>query len=256
MTATRTPSAARRLIAAALAVIAFASGTARADNQTKKDDFQLTRGDFTELAFVPGAAGPIKAEADFKGTGVVKKDIALRMQLVRPDGSIAKEAVGGSPLPLSFSLSAAEFAQNKGKVYKVVLRHNVAGQSDEKVKGTLSVTFPIATVTIFNNSANPIDLGGKGAKTEVSFTVLNKPGKLDADITFKDGVLNGKDLVAQLVRGDGVVVATANGDSGLSLIRNVSQADLDKGLNWKVRLTNNGNATVKGIAVVVKDTPN
>ncbi|MFO0825071.1 MAG: hypothetical protein U0792_18440 [Gemmataceae bacterium] len=244
------------LAVVAAAVLVLTTGQARADNQTKKDDFQLTRGDFTELKFVPGAPGLIKAGADFKGTGLVKSDIALRLQLVRPDGSVAKETIGGNPLPLSFTLSPAEFAQNKGKAYKLVLRHTVAGQADEKVKGSLSVTFPIATVTIFNNSANPIDLGGKGSKTEVSFQLPNTPGKLEVAIDFRDGLLNGKDLIAQLIRADGVVVTATTGDSGLKLIRNVTQADLDKGLTWKVRFTNNGASTVKGIKLLAKYTTN
>ncbi len=243
----------RRAVAA---VLLLTAGLASADNQTKTDEFQMTRGDFTELSFKPGAAGPIKIEADWKGTGVIKKDIALKMQLLRPDGSVAKEATGGSPLPVAFALTAAEFAQNKGKNYKIVLRHNVAGQDDEKVKGTAKVTFPIATVTVFNDSAKPIDLAGKGAKTEVGFAIPNKPGKLDVDITFKDGVFNTKDMVAQLIRGDGTAVTTKSGDSGLELLHTVTQADLDKGLTWKVRLTNNGNPTIKGIKIVAKFTPN
>jgi hypothetical protein len=253
MFATRT----RRTLAAAAALL-LAVGTASADNQTKTDEFQLTRGDFTELAFKPGAAGQIKIDADWKGAGVIKKDIALRMQLVRPNGSVAKEVVGGSPLPLQFALSAAEFAQNAGKNYKVVLRHTVAGQDDEKVKGTVKVVFPIATVTtvVFNNSANPIDLAGKGAKTEVGFTIPNKVGKLEVDISFKDGLFNTKDLIAQLARADGVSVNAQAGDSGLKLVRNITQADLDKGLTWKVKMTNNGNPTIKGIKIVAKHTSN
>ena len=240
----------------AVAVLMLTAGLASADNQTKTDEFQLTRRDFTELAFKPGAAGPIKIEADWKGTGVIKKDIALKMQLLRPDGSVAKEATGGSPLPVTFALTAAKFNQNKGKNYKVVLRHNAAGQDDEKVKGTLKVTFPTATVTVFDDSAKPIDLAGKGAKTEVSFTIPNKLGKLEVNIAFKDGLFNTKNLVAQLVRADGQSVNAEVDDSGLKLTRNVAQADLDKGLTWKVKLTNNGNPTVKGIKIVAKFTPN
>ena len=119
---------------------------------------------------------------------------------------MAKEATGGSPLPLVFALSATEFAQNAGKNYKIVLRHNVAGQDDEKVKGTVKVVFPIATVTVFDNSAKLIDLAGQGAKTEVGFAIPNKLGKLEVNIAFKDGLFNTKDLVAQLVRADGVSV--------------------------------------------------
>ena len=169
---------------------------------------------------------------------------------------MAKEATGGSPLPLVFALSATEFAQNAGKNYKIVLWHNVAGQDDEKVKGTVKVVFPIATVTVFDNSAKLIDLAGQGAKTEVGFAIPNKLGKLEVNIAFKDGLFNTKDLVAQLVRADGVSVNAEAGDSGLKLTRNVTQADLDKGLTWKVKLTNNGNPTVKGIKIVAKFTPN
>lgn len=232
------------------------AGFASADNQTKTDEFQLTRGDFTELSIRPGAPGIIKIDADWKGAGVIKKDIALRMQLVRSNGSVLKEAVGGSPLPLSFTLTPAEFDAGKGGFLKVILRHNVAGQDGEKVKGTVKATFPIATVTVFDNSANPLDLAGKGAKTDVSVNVPNKPGKLEVQISFRDGAFDTKDLLAQLVRADGTIVATKFGDSDLKLVRNVSQADLNAGLTWKVRLTNNGNPTVRGIKIVAKFTPN
>src|SRR5438094_8917278 len=126
MTAIFSRPAVARLTLAALVAACLTSATATADTQTKQDKFQLTQGDFTELAFAPGAAGQIKANATFKGSGVVKKDVALRMQLVEAaSGKVLKEAVGGNPLPLSFTLSAAELNAVKGKGLKVVLRHNV-----------------------------------------------------------------------------------------------------------------------------------
>lgn len=245
----------RRAVAAA-AVLMLTAGLASADNQTKTDEFQLTRGDFTELTIRPGTPGLIKLEADWKGTGVAKKDVALRMQLVRSNGSVLKEVIGGSPLPLAFNLSATEFDAGKGGFFKVVLRHNVAGQDDEKVKGTLRATFPAAAVTVFNNSANPLDLGGKGSKTEVSFAIPNKPGKLEVDIAFRDGLFDGTKMLAQLVRADGVVVVAKSGNSGLDLDRTVTAADSAKGLTWKVRLTNNNDREVKGIKIVARFTPN
>ncbi len=245
----------RRAVAAA-AILMLTAGTASAENQTKSDNFQLTAGDFTELSFKPGAAGTIRFEADWNGTGAVKKDVALRIQLVRPNGTVEKEAVGGSPLPVTFALTVAEFNQNKGKTYKIVLRHNVAGQPPEQVKGVLKVTFPNGTVTVFNDSARPIDLAGEGAKTEVSFTLPNKPGRVEVEVKFPNPILDVRGLTVQLIRADGTVAATASGKADVKLSHNVTQAELNKGLGWKVRLTNNGPQTVKKIAIVVKDTPN
>lgn len=244
----------RRMLAAT-AVLAMVAGTARAETETKSENFQLTTGDFHEMSFRPGAAGTIRFEADWNGTGVQKKDIALRLQLVGPSGKVEKEAVGGSPLPVTFNLTAAEFNQNKGKTYKIVVRHNVAGQPPVPVKGILKVTFPNGVVTLFNDSNRPIDLAGQGAKTEVSFNVLNKPGRIGVEVKFPNPILDVKGLTVQLVRADGVVVATATGRSDVKLSHLVTQAELAKGHGWKVRLTNNGPLTVNKIAIVVKEIP-
>jgi hypothetical protein len=238
----------------AAVLLVVAGGIALADNQTKTSKVKLTIGDFKTLKFTPGAPGTISAKMTFNTKGL-GKDVALKLQIRRPDDSVAKETTGGDPLVASFSLSAAEFEKFKGKAWEVRVSHDVPNQKDKNINGDLSVTFPIATVTIFDNSKNPIDVGGKGAQTEVSFKVPGTaPGRLDVVLEFKDGTFNGKELKAELLQGNKVLVSKV-GTSGLKLSKELSQADLSASTSLKVRLTNDNTLAVKKIAIVAKFTP-
>jgi hypothetical protein len=80
---------------------------------------------------------------------------------------------------------------------------------------------------------------------------------LTIDIAFRDGLADGKDLVVELVRADGVVIARRDGNSELRLVRNISANDLSKGTRFTVRMTNPQTVrTVRGISLVGKFNPN
>src|SRR3954471_6165788 len=128
-----------RLFAAAAVFAAFAAGTL-ANQVTEKFNYRLTAGDFREFNIKPGGAGQIKADADFRGTGLVQKEIAITMKLIRPDGTVAKQAVGGSPLPLVFNLTADEQAKFKGKNFKVRVE-NTSVAKKETITGDVAVKF-------------------------------------------------------------------------------------------------------------------
>lgn len=242
------------LVAVTAAVLLSVGGLALADTQTKTAKVKLTIGDFKTLKFTPGAAGKISANMTFNTKGL-GKDVALKLQIRRPDDSVAKEAIGGDPLPASFTLSAAEFEKFKGKAWEVRVSHDVPKQKDKNINGDLSVTFPVATVTVFDNSKNPIDVAGKGAQTEVSFKLPNAvPGRLEVVLDFKDGTFNGKELKAELLQGNKVLVSKV-GTSGLKLTRELSQADVSASTTLKVRLTNDNVLAVKKIAIIATFTP-
>src|SRR3954462_5055076 len=109
------------LTAAALLIL---GGIAQADNQTKTTSVKLTIGDFKLLKFTPGAPGKISAKMAFNTKGL-GKDVALRLQIRRPDQSVAKETTGGDPLVASFVLSSAEFQKFKGQAWDVRVSHDV-----------------------------------------------------------------------------------------------------------------------------------
>ena len=101
----------RTLVRLALVALALLlGGSSLQAGVAKKDtNFTLTRGDFREVSFTPGAAGAISLRATWNTQGIgQKKDVALNMKLIRPDGSVAKSTTGGSPLVANFNLSAAE----------------------------------------------------------------------------------------------------------------------------------------------------
>jgi hypothetical protein len=95
--------------------------------------FDLAHGAATHVAFVPTAAGYIRATAAWTGP-------TLKVQLIRPDGSVAADAIGESPLTLHFHLRRGEFARNRGKTYRVVLMHSVVTRT-EKAGGELTVNW-------------------------------------------------------------------------------------------------------------------
>ena len=96
--------------------------------------FHLARGESTHLSFVPTAPGYIHATATWTGA-------ALKMQLIRPDGSVAADAIGESPLTLHFHLRRGEFKHNHRKTYRVVLMHSVVTLTEEAAKGELRVAW-------------------------------------------------------------------------------------------------------------------
>jgi hypothetical protein len=250
----------------ALALCSTLTRTTRADTQSKTTNFELTGGDFKLISFVPGAAGAIKIEADFNSLGKNTPDTAIRMQLLQPDGKVAKEVVGGSPLVINFALSAAQFQKFKGKAWQIRLSDDVAQKNTESVKGAVSLTFPIATQTVLNTV---VDVAGEGAEQDTVFQLPKKQGRLDLTVTLPAKLprlsprvavklnLKPADLVTvQLLRGDGKVVATKTVAQGqVDLTHEVSADDLTKGTTWRVRLINNGDDIISGIREVAKFTP-
>src|SRR5262245_23244620 len=66
------------------------------------------------ISYLPSAAGRIRVEAKFDALDPNSRGI-IRMQLLLPDGSVAKEKVGRGPLRLSLELSDADAQKLKGK---------------------------------------------------------------------------------------------------------------------------------------------
>src|SRR5206468_2618045 len=143
--------------------------------------------------------------------------------------------------------------------------NDVVQKNKATVTGKVTITFPIATVTVLNQKN--LDVGGQGAEQEVSFKLPSKTGKLEVTITpgklvaqNLPGKLNNLpgliQLKADLVRADGKVVATAKGLTAFTLNHDVSAADVAAGLTWKIRLTNNSLQPMTGIQVLAKFTPN
>jgi hypothetical protein len=243
-----------RLSVAAIAALALSAGAARADTQTKSHAFQLTPGDFAELSFTPSAPGTISAHANWSSDWFGPA-VSLKMEIRKPDGTLAKDGSGGNPLPLSYTLTNTEFQQFKGHAWKVVVRNNSSQQANVTVSGTLKVTFPISTVTEFNNSASPMNLGSQGAETQVSFNTPNKAGQLVVEISFDDGIFHDLQLKAQLFRGNDVVM-TKTGNNSIKLTFNVTPSGSGQSLGWKLKLTNNTAWVINNIKVVAKFTPN
>jgi hypothetical protein len=111
---------------------ALAVASKQPDDRHAALRFDLAHGAATHVAFTPTAAGYIRATAAWTGP-------ALKMQLIRPDGSVAADAIGESPLTLHFHLRRGEFARNRGKTYRVVLMNTVVSRTGETATGELTV---------------------------------------------------------------------------------------------------------------------
>lgn len=234
----------RRLILAAVAAFALFAITVdgQANPVNQKFNFRLTKGDIREFPFTPGAAGQIRADADFRGAGVIRKEVAIKMKLIKPDGTIAKEAVGGSPLFVSFNLSASEQQKFKGQRFKVRLENNVPQKDQDTITGDLTIKFDDGKATVLD--AKNLDVGPK-ATQERAFSTGGRSGRLTIDVSFRDGILNGKEVISELVQvSNNKILAKADGDSKLKLVANLSGNEGQ----LKVRITNKQTArTVRGI---------
>src|SRR4051794_15680586 len=250
----------RTLVRLALVALALLLGGSSLHAGTAKQDtsFALTRGDFREVSFKPGAAGQIALRATWNTQGVgQKKDIALKMQLIKPDGSVAKVVPGGSPLVTSFNVSPAEFSKFKGKNWKVKLSHDVPGEADRDAKnGLLTVTFPDGVDVILDTRNAPIDLAGQQAQTDRVLKVKNVAGTLAVTVDFRDVGKDNKKLTVQILRQDGSVEKTQAINRGSTITTLVSAADLAAGTNWTIRLLNPERREVKGITFLAKFTAN
>ena len=100
-------------------------------------EFQLGRGESTEVAFMPRKPGYIHAHATWITDDENPTAPPLRMQLVRPDGSVAAEAIGCGTLNMHFNLRPGAFQHTRGKTYRVVLSHTVSGQGEASANGVL-----------------------------------------------------------------------------------------------------------------------
>jgi hypothetical protein len=241
----------RTLVRLALVALALLLGGSSLQAGVAKQDtnFALTRGDFREVTFKPGAPGQISLRATWntKGAGQ-KKDVALNMKLFKPDGSVALSLPGGSPLVGSFNLSSAEFAKFKGQNWKVRISHDVPGEAARDAnKGLLTISFQDGVDVILDTRNAPIDLAGQQAQTDRALKVKNVPGTLAVTINFKDAGKDNKKLTVQILRQDGSVKKTASINRGDTITTAVSAADLAAGTNWTIRLLNPERREIKGI---------
>ena len=101
---------------------------------TRTHEFTLARDQGSHITFAPAAPGYVEAHASWEGSA------ALKVQLVRPDGSVAADAIGVGQVTLLFNVRRGEFAKNRGKEYRVVLLHAVKGETAGEAGGTLRVT--------------------------------------------------------------------------------------------------------------------
>src|SRR5439155_13333415 len=174
---------------------------------------------FTELSFTPSAPGTISAHATWSSDWFGPA-ISLKMEIRKPDGTLAKDGSGGNPLPVSYTLSDTEFQKFKGQAWKVIVRNN--SSQNVTVSGTLKVTFPNSTVTVFNNSSSPMNLGSQGAETQVTFNTPNKAGQLVVDISFDDGIFHDLQFKDELLRpSGGNLVVSMTGHNSIQLTFNM-----------------------------------
>ena len=90
----------RRLFLAAfiaLVAVSVVSHDAGAKSVTEKFSYKLTNGDVRAFSFTPGGAGQIRANATYRGAGLVRKEITVRMKLIRPSRN--PECASDSPQP-------------------------------------------------------------------------------------------------------------------------------------------------------------
>ena len=77
---------------------------------TQVKEFRLARDEGTHIAFVPSAPATSRHTRPGKANGP-----RFKIQLVRPDGSVAADAIGVGQVTMLFNIRRGEFTKNHGE---------------------------------------------------------------------------------------------------------------------------------------------
>jgi hypothetical protein len=218
------------------------------------EHFSLTPDDFEELSFPVRGPGKIDFKAEWFSGNADIQEIALNLELRRPDGKPVVVRSGRSPLQASYIVTTPafeEFAQFGNAHYTLRIGHTVPGTPGRRARGNMEVTSPNGRLLLGSARIGEI---GPGAQAEVALEMPNQPGTVSVVVEQSNRIAV---LVeAKLLDSVGNVVGKSVDSGTVEFESQVRQDQLAAGLNWMLRIRNFADhRQAKDVVVTVIFTP-
>ena len=218
--------------------------------RTLEMNFALSADERSEFSthFPLVSAGRILIEANWTTTNQSNNLSALTVSLVRPDGSIAATKNGPSAIQLEYRATQQELerfnATGSAKWTLKIL--NNAEPNRKEVAGKVRVTVPVELRTLEDAQ---FTLLGSGNAQEISINVPG-PGRLEIQTIWETDSLADHSpvpLIVSLIHpGESKTYARRQGNSPIGVDQQITEAVLDRGARWLVRIQNDSQFKVNG----------
>jgi hypothetical protein len=171
------------------------------------------------------------------------------LRIIRPDGVIAEQKRGISPLRLERQVYAEELEsyRNVGDSGLVVRIINDADPNRRDVSGTIRITVPTEYRVLEDTQ---FTLLGSGNAQEIPFNVPG-PGRVEIEVSWQTelapaSVVQVPLIVSLIHPGEAKTYARRQGTSPLRFDHQITDDALDRGTRWIVRVQNSTQTKVKG----------
>ncbi len=195
------------------------------------------------LQFNVFSHGTIVIVGDWKATDHKLSPIALRLVLLRPDGSEAARKDGASPFRLECRAAEPEidrFINSRRTIWTAKIINSADARRTE-LSGKLRITIPASPRNLIDTQ---FALLGAGNAQEIPF-VVPAPGRIVIETDWAAEMNSaGKEprllpLTLSLIHtGQEKTYARRQGSSPLRAEHQVTELELDKGARWHVRVQN------------------
>ncbi len=194
--------------------------------------------------------GRILMEGTWTAAGPGSVSVALKLMLIRPDGTEAARKQGPAPLRLEYRVSEQEIDSfiARGRTFWTIKVINSADANRREVGGKLRVTVPTLSRKVLDTQ---FTLLGSSNAQEIPFLVP-APGKIVVGAEWAGDPLSaseqqGVSITVSLIHpGQARTYARRQGTSPLRIEHQVTDRELDKGTRWIVRVQNDNQVKIKG----------
>lgn len=207
--------------------------------------------EFLSRKFSVLSAGRVVVEARWK-PAQSSSPVSLKLSLIRPDGTeVSKE--GASPLIVEYQASEMEieaFMRNRARWSVKIINNKRADENRRAVEGALRITVPANSRTLADAQ---FTLHGLGNAQEMKFSVP-APGRITVETRWEmeslsDSAKGPAHLTLSLKHsGQERIYANRRGASPLRIEHQVTDLEIDRGIEWNVRIQNDNDrqTRVKG----------
>jgi hypothetical protein len=243
----------KRVFACILPLLSLAA-PGDASTRTLESRFSLSsdvRSEFRTQFLVP-SAGRILVEASWESRNAPRAASSLSLVLIQPDGAVARQTSGPSTLRLEYVASEHDVTAPQSSAARWSVKIiNDAERARTEVTGTLRITIPVSSRTLEDSQ---FTLLGSGNAQEIPVNVPDS-GRIVVDVTWVSDSAEKSTasvpLVVSLIHpGEARTYARRQGSSPIEIDQQITEAALDRGGRWVVRLENDSQTKVKGRATV------
>jgi len=237
------------VLAALIAIITFTSGSS-ASTRTLETRFALSADVRSEFStrFPLLSAGRIVVEANWEQISSGRSPASLTLTLIQPNGRTAATKSGSSILRLEYQATEQDirkFGESDASRWSVKIL-NDADENRREVSGIVRITIPVDTRSLEDTQ---FTLVGSGNAEEIPF-IVPAPGKLEIDASWEPDISSKPSevtLVVSLIHpGEAKTIARRQGISPVRVEHQVTEAALDRGGRWVIRVQNDTQTKVRG----------